>query len=58
MICHICKKEIINGSPFCHLMSDMRGMDVDFYTHLGDCYDKFRNDDYDPIDTRFEILDL
>lgn len=57
--CQICKKELLG--VYCRYTSDMLGMDLEFFTHPGDCDKKFRGeyvDPFEPIDDRFEILDL
>lgn len=67
--CQICKKELLGVYHRYHC--DIAGMDLEFFTHSGDCDKKFR-DEYvepfkdvpcvdiinEPIDNRFEILDL
>ncbi len=64
MICDICKKEITNGCPFCHFISDIIGLDIDFYTHMGDCQDEFagryinKQTEDKPVKSRFDILDI
>ncbi len=57
--CHICKGDIDNN--YHRYYCDIAGMDLEFFVHDGDCNAKFRGeyvDPFEPIDNRFEILDL
>jgi hypothetical protein len=59
--CHICKKEI--DGNYHRYTCDISGIDLEFYTCIGKCNKFFRGEyvdpfEEDPIDNRFEILDL
>ncbi len=57
--CHICKKSI--DGDYHRYTCDVVGIDMEFYTHPGDCDKVFNGEYVEPfkhIDNRFEILDL
>ncbi len=60
-VCNICKKAI--NSDYHGYNCVIAGIDMTFYTCKGKCNEKFRGEYInpfkdEPIETRFEILDL
>lgn len=57
--CQICRKKI--EGDYCRYYCTFAGIDMEFYTHPGECNNKFRGEYVEPfesIGSRWEILDI
>ena len=58
--CHICKEEIADHY-YHRYYCEFGGIDLEFFVHDGNCNKEFRGeyvDPFEPVNNRFEILDL